>query len=579
MEYELIEDLETLKKAYYNLIESEVVAVDTETTGLDPFTSKIRLIQFATDKYAYIVDCFKINELEILDSLFNSIKPIKIFHNAKFDIKMLKHHYNFEFQNIFDTMLASQIISAGLPAKHSLKEVTARYIDNTRLDKTEQRSDWSGELTESQLRYAIDDVKILLPLREILREKIINEKLVKVAKLEFDCCIAVSEMELNGCKLDEDRWMAIQNSVEKKHEELSLEIQQSLSTANNQLSLFEGFTSININSSSQLVESLNSMGLIIKDSSEKTLMENKDKHQIIAKILEYRGLQKALSSYGKNILEHINVNTKRIHADFNQLRTDTGRFSCSNPNLQQIPATEEYRSCFIAGENNKLVIADYSQVELRILAELSKDVEFIKAFESGEDLHKATASSMFGVPIADVTKEMRTQAKSINFGLAYGRGAGSLSLQIGTSVEQAKELINIYFQVYSGIKSWLYNAGQMAIKNEYSRTLSNRLRKYKFDKNDRKEVATIDRQGKNSPIQGTSADITKQALILISRAIKGTPVKLINTVHDEIILECPVEHSQWAAKELEKNMIDAAKIYMKKVPIVVDVNIADYWIK
>ncbi len=578
MEYELIKDLESLHKAYNNLLNSDVVAVDTETTGLDPFTSKVRLIQFATEKYSYIIDCFELSDLSILNNIFNSVKPIKIFHNAKFDIKMLKYHFGFEFENIFDTMLSSQILSAGLPAKHSLKEVTERYL-NIEVDKSQQRSDWSGVLTDSQLRYAIEDVKVLLPLREKLRQQIINEKLVKVAKLEFDCCIAVSEMELNGCLLDEEKWINIQNSIEKKHEELSLDIQQSLSNFNNQLSLFEGFTSININSSSQLVVSLNNMGIIIKDSSEKTLVENKGKHQVIDKILEYRGLQKAISSYGKNILEHVNIKTKRIHADFNQLRTDTGRFSCSNPNLQQIPATEEYRSCFVAGKNNKLVIADYSQVELRILAELSQDAQFIRAFESGEDLHKATASSMFGVPIEDVTKEMRTQAKSINFGLAYGRGAGSLALQIGTSIEEAKDLINIYFQVYSGIKHWLHNAGQLAIKNEYSRTLSNRLRKYKFDKNDRKEVATIDRQGKNSPIQGTSADITKQALILISKSIKGTSIKLINTVHDEIILECPIEDSEWAAKKLEQDMIDAAKVYMKKVPIVVDVNISDYWKK
>lgn len=578
MEYELITDIESLEKAYHNLIECDVVAVDTETTGLDPFTSRVRLIQFATEQYSYIIDCFKISELSILNNLFASVKPIKIFHNAKFDIKMLKYHFNFEFDNIFDTMLASQIISAGLPAKHNLREVTNRYL-NKNVDKSEQRSDWSGELSDSQLRYAIEDVKVLLPLREKLRELIINEKLVRVAKLEFDCCIAVSEMELNGCKLDEEKWMGIQNIIEKKHEELSLDIQKNLSASSNQLSLFEGFASININSSSQLVEALNNMGILIKDSSEKTLIEHKGKHEVIDKILEYRGLQKALSSYGKNIVEHINTHTKRIHADFNQLRTDTGRFSCSNPNLQQIPATEEYRSCFVADTGNKLVIADYSQVELRILAELSKDVQFIRAFESGEDLHKATASSMFGVPIEEVTKEMRTQAKSINFGLAYGRGAGSLSLQINTSIEEAKQLINIYFQVYSGIKNWLYRAGQDAIKNEYSRTLSNRLRKYSFDKSIRSEVATIDRQGKNSPIQGTSADITKQALILISKSIKGTPVKLINTVHDEIILETPIDKAEWAAKQLEEDMVNAAKVYMKKVPIVVDVHIADYWKK
>lgn len=578
MEYILVKDNNDLKTAYQNIIKSQVVAVDTETTGLDPYLSKIRLIQFSTEEHSYIIDCFCFDNLSILNEIFSSSEPIKIFHNAKFDIKMLKRHYNFEFDNIFDTMLASQIISAGISNTHNLKDVVERYL-NKIIDKSEQRSDWTGELTDSQLRYAIEDVKILLPLREKLRQLLIDNKLVRVAKLEFDCCVAVSEMELNGCKLDEEKWLKIQNSIEKKHEELSQEIQRELANSSNQLSLFEGFSSININSTTQLVESLNNMGIKVKDSSEGTLIQFKDKHPIIEKILEYRGLQKALSSYGKNTLEHINKVTKRIHADFNQLRADTGRFSCSNPNLQQIPATEEYRSCFVAENGNKLVIADYSQVELRILAELSQDSHFIKAFESGEDLHKATASNMFGVPIEQVTKEMRTQAKSINFGLAYGRGASSLASQIGTSVETAKELIEKYFEVYSGIKDWLFNAGRLAVKYEQSRTLSNRLRKYVFDKNNRSEVATIDRQGKNSPIQGTSADITKQALILISKSIKNTPIRLINTVHDEIILECPEEESEFAAQLLEKNMIDAARIYLKKVPIVVDVHISDYWKK
>jgi DNA polymerase-1 len=576
--YQLITDPSELENIAAYLLQVDIVAVDTETTGLDPYTSKVRLLQFATPDKSYIIDCFSCVNLDVLNQVFNSVKPVKIFHNAKFDIKMLRVHFNFEFENIFDTMLASQIISAGIHETHNLKDVVKRYL-NIELDKSEGRSDWSGPLSASQLEYAIGDVLILLPLREKLRQLLIDNKLVKVAKLEFDCCVAVSDMELNGCLLDRTAWLVILEALEKKHKQLSYEIQNELASASNQLSMFEEFVSININSPSQLVESLNNMGIPIKDSSEGTLMQFQKLHPVIEQILEYRGLQKAISSYGKNILEFINPVTGRIHADFNQLRADTGRFSCSNPNLQQIPATLEYRSCFIAAPGNKLITADYSQIELRILAELSQDSEFIKAFESGEDLHKATASNMFGVPIDQITKEMRTQAKSINFGLAYGRGAGSLANQLGTSPEKARELIDIYFQVYSGIKNWLYKAGQLAIKTEQSRTLSNRLRKYVFDKANKSEVASIDRQGKNTPIQGTSADIAKQALIYVNRTLKNTDVKLINTVHDEIILEAPEEKSQWAATILEEKMLAAGRLFIKTVPIVVDVHISDFWNK
>ncbi len=578
VKYELIIKSDDLILIAENLKNEEIIAVDTETTGLDPYTSKVRLLQIATIEKAYIIDCFFVDSLEPLKPIFDSMKPVKIFHNAKFDIKMLKRHFGLEFQNIFDTMLASQIVSAGVHNSHNLKDVVFRYLE-TEIDKSEGRSDWSGELTASQMEYAIKDVLILIPLREKLRQLLIDNKLVKVAKLEFDCCISVSDMELNGCFLDQGKWLKILGTLEDKHKSLSLEIQKELSRSSNQLSLFSDISSVNINSTQQLLESLNNMNIRIKDTSEGTLIQHKKEHPIIEKILEYRGLQKAISSYGKNILEYVNPVTNRIHADFNQLRADTGRFSCSNPNLQQIPATEEYRSCFMAEVGNKLVSADYSQIELRILAELSQDREFIKAFESGEDLHKATASSMFGIPIDKVTKEMRSQAKSINFGLAYGRGANSLADQIGTSVDKARELIDKYFIVYRGIKDWLYKAGQMAVKTEQSRTLSNRLRKYVFDKENRAEVASIDRQGKNTPIQGTSADITKQALIFINNAIKNTSVKLINTVHDEIILESPEELSEWSATILEENMITAARIYLKKVPIVVDVHVSDFWMK
>jgi DNA polymerase-1 len=579
MNYSLIVDLQIAQEIAIKLLTEDVLAIDTETTGLDPYNSKIRLLQISNKEHSYLFDCFVLKDLSFLKDIFENQKPVKIFHNAKFDIKFLKVHFGFNFENIFDTMLASQIISSGdHSGGHSLADVTKRYLNIT-LDKSSQLSDWSKELTEKQLEYASKDVLTLHPLREKLRNILIEQKLVKVAKLEFDCCIAVADMELNGCYLDREQWMKIVYELEKKHSKLSNEIQSELSQSSKQISLFDGFNSININSTQQLAEALHNMGIKVDDTSEATLLHHKNSHPIIEKILEYRGLQKSISSYGANVLEYINKKTGRIHADFSQLRTDTGRFSCSNPNLQQIPATAEYRACFRAEKGNKLITADYSQVELRILAELSQDREFIKAFESGEDLHKATASSMFNVPLSEVNKDMRSQAKSINFGLAYGRGASSLAEQIGTSTEKAKELINKYFSVYDGIKRWLDDAAKYALKHSYSRTLSNRIRRYTFNPHNRGEIASIERQGKNSPIQGTSADITKQALVLINSSLKNTNIRLINTVHDEIILEAPEEKAEYAAQLLESKMIEAARVFLKKVPIVVDVSIADFWTK
>ncbi|MEK7434529.1 MAG: DNA polymerase [Cyanobacteriota bacterium] len=578
MSYKLINNQDNLESLLELLLLQKELSIDTETTGLDPYYSKVRLLQIGFDEQFFVIDCFCFENLDILKPIFNSPDILKILHNAKFDIKMLKINYGIEFQNIFDTMLASQIISAGVNETHNLKDVVYRYL-GIELDKTEQKSDWSKELSVSQISYAIKDVEVLIPLKNKLKEFLVENKLVRVAVLEFNCCLSVSDMEINGCFLDKNKWLDIIEKVEKKHSKLSDEIQKELSKNSNQLSLFNDFLEINLNSNQQLLESLNNMGINLDDTAERTLSLNKNKHEIIEKILEYRSLQKSLSSYGKNILEHINKKTGRIHASFNQIGAGTGRFSCFNPNLQQIPANEEYRSSFMAEKGNKLITADYSQIELRILAEISGDKEFIRAFESGEDLHKITASNMFSIPLENVTKEMRSQAKSINFGLVYGRGASSLAEQIGTSVEEAKKLIEKYFEIYEGVKIWLDNAGKLAIKTSQSRTLSNRLKKYIFDSNNRKEIASIDRQGKNSPIQGTSADITKQALFLINKEFKNTKTKLINTVHDEIILESPLEFAENSAKILEQKMIEAGRIYLKKVPIVVDVHISDFWSK
>ncbi|MFN8672141.1 MAG: DNA polymerase [Candidatus Sericytochromatia bacterium] len=578
MDYLYITQEKQLIDILPNIKNSLELAIDTETTGLDPYTSKLRLLQIGTKNTTFIIDCFCFKNLDSLKDIFYNEQILKILHNAKFDIKMLKVHYNLDFQNIFDTMLASQIISAGINETHNLKAVTERYL-GIELDKTERKSDWSKELTKEQLEYAVKDVEVLIPLKEKLKEFLVKEKLVRVAILEFNCCLAVSDMELNGCFLDKEKWLLIVEKVEKEHHKLALEIEKELSKSSQQLSIFEDFSTININSSQQLLESLGNMGIHLKDTSEGTLSQNIDKHSVIDKILEYRGLQKALSSYGKNILEFINKKTGRIHAEFHQLGAGTGRFSCLNPNLQQIPATEEYRSCFRAEKGNKLITADYSQIELRILAEISKDKEFIRAFESGEDLHKMTASNMFGIHLDKVTKEMRSQAKTINFGLVYGRGAASLAEQIGTSVDEAKKLIEKYFEVYQGVKIWLDTAAKLAVKTAQTRTLSNRLKKYIFNSDDRREVSSIERQGKNSPIQGTSADITKQALFLINKTFKNTETKLINTVHDEIILETPEDNALEVAKILEEKMIEAGRIYLKTVPLVVDVHIENVWSK
>ena len=266
-----------------------------------------------------------------------------------------------------------------------------------------------------------------------------------------------------------------------------------------------------------------------------------------------------------------------------QIGADTGRFACSNPNLQQIPSDSLFRQCFVAPPGYKLVVADYSQIELRIAAELSQDPVFLKAFADDADLHIVTASQMYGVPPEAVTKQLRNTSKTINFGLLYGRGAKSIGVQIGASEEKARALLDKYFRTYRQVKRWLDNAARDAIRLGYSETLGGRKRFYqKLDPDDpgyERQIAYIERQGKNTPVQGTSADMTKLALIHIGKRIKeeGLEATPIHTVHDEIVVEAKEEKAEDIAKIVGEEMERAGKELLKQVPVKVDISVSDVW--
>nr|MDQ3322729.1 DNA polymerase [Acidobacteriota bacterium] len=253
--------------------------------------------------------------------------------------------------------------------------------------------------------------------------------------------------------------------------------------------------------------------------------------------------------------------------------------NCSKPNIQQIPHEEEYRRCFRAGDGKKLIIADYSQVELRILAEFSNDRNFIDAFVSGEDFHTTAAAQVFNVKPEEVTSDQRSFAKRLNFGVVYGIGSQRFALMTGLSQSDAEDIMRRYFATYRGLDAWLRDAARKVVTNRIARTASGRMMRFRYDEDDRKAVSLAQRNGKNMPIQGTSADILKRALRLLHNEIDGTSARLVNIVHDEIIVESDATEAESTARKLEKAMCDAGEEYIKKVPVKVDVSIADEWTK
>jgi len=579
--YEVISDSDRLQEVAEEIAKHTTIAVDTETSGLDPFSDSVLLLQIATPEKVYIFDCSLVDILPLKDILERP-SVLKILQNAKFDYKFLKSRFGIALTNIFDTMLAERLLTAGISYKYSLESMTKKYFSFD-LDKTIRLSFIKGVtlLSAEQIRYAARDVVILFLLFETQNKLLAQEQLSSVANMEFDAIVPIAEMELAGLKIDVDKWNAILEEHKEKRDQLERETLDLLGIDKVPTGLFTDVevSKFNLNSQKQVIEQFARLGIQLEDTSEKTLQ--KVGHPAAQRLLEYREHDKIVGSFGKTLLALIHTTTGRIHPDFQQYGADTGRLSCQNPNVQQIPG--KFRTCFIPEAGYRMITCDYSQAELRILAQLSGDKAFCKAFRSGGDLHSITASQMFRIPLTSVTKVQRNQAKIINFGLAYGRGPAALAGQIGVEEEEAKKLINKYFKAYSGVASWLEKAANEAVEFGYSVTPSGRKRFYDVPKEEdpeyRKKIGSIQRQGKNTPIQGANADMTKYALFFIYEAIKGFDARLVNTVHDEIVVEARADQAEEVKKIVEKEMIRAAELVVTTVPVLADAILADTWSK
>lgn len=587
--YRLIKTSEDLQAAIEVVSKHAVVGFDTETTSLDPYRGRLRLVQLATTDNVYIIDLDQFangdastNEnLAPLRTLLAAPRPIKIAHNGKFDAKWAKHHLNVEIGGLFDTLLASQLIAAGdQDERHNLEAVAARYIGET-IDKAERLSDWSGELSESQLSYAARDAMVLPRLREKQVERLRAENLIACAGIEFDCVMAVANMELAGIYLDAERWREQMANVERQRATLADELQLMLGEGSAQASLFGPTRAdINLDSHVQLTKALKNLGVPVPDSTRNwKLQPLAAEYPVVAKLLEYRTVQKAMTSYGGNILEEINPVTNRIHANFHQIGAPTGRMACTSPNIQQVPHAIEYRRCFRAPAGRKLCIADFSQIELRILAEFTGDQGFIDAFNSGADLHRVTAAQVFGVPPDQVSAEQRSFAKRLNFGVVYGIGAQRFSAMTGLKLDESEEIMRRYFATYRGLDTWLREAARRAVRERTARTITGRLARFNFDPEDRQAVSLAQRNGKNSPVQGSSADILKRALRLLHDELKGSSACIVNIVHDEVVVEADADDAEEVSRKVKRAMCQAGEEFVKCVPIEVESHIADEWVK
>lgn len=578
--FTIVTNCDQLKKACSVLEQAEAIGLDCETTDLDPYKGEIRLTQLSTDQHTYVIDHRRYHGpsgYNPLAQLLEASKPRTICHHSKFEQKWLLHKLGIRLGGIFDSMLASQLIDFNQKS-HNLATVARIYL-GIEVDKTLQKSDWTGELSNEQIRYAVRDSQILPELRRVLVRRLSQENLIRAAQLEFEAVPTVASIELAGIFLDIDRWREQLTLVTQQHQTLAAELQEILAAGAPQGTLF-GHTLINLDSHPEILATLKLLNVPVDRSTKNNvLLPLAKEFPAVAKLLEYRPLSKALTSYGESWFSAINPVTHRVHPEFSQLGAPTGRFSCSDPNVQQVPHADGYRRCFRAPAGRKFCIVDYSQIELRIIAEFSQDPGFMTAFRSGADLHKTTASQVFNVSIDQVTAEQRDFAKRLNFGVVYGIGAPRFANMTGMSLTEAEGTLRRYFETYRELDTYLRDTANQALEDRMVRTGSGRIVRYRFDPKNKQHVNSTKRKARNARIQGTGSDIFKRALRLVGEELRGTSAQIVNIIHDEIVVEVDDCEAEDISNRVSAKMILAGEEYLTTVPVKADPQITTEWIK
>lgn len=557
--------------------------MDTETTGLDPFSDKVTLIQtYFEDKIRFSQP--KPGKISKLKNLLEDKNNLIIGHNLKFDLKFLKYHFDIEPAFIFDTWVAEILLSGGMKARSrntTTLEVLAGQYANINMNKNEEtrQSFKSDVLTPEQINYAAMDVAVLPAIFEKQQELLKQSKLEAVFATEMNCLPAVVWMELSGVPFDMEGLKKLKVEIENNLEIARIQVLTAMKDSGyKNLDLF-GMPAVDLNSPLKLKTALQKIGLKVEDTNDSTISALD--HPVAKSIRQYRKFQKMLNSFLDKLPKHVNPKTQRIHANFSQMGTLAGRFSCSKPNLQQIPKDNKIRNLIKAAQGYKIIKGDYSQIELRLLGEVAQEPKFIKLFNDGGDLHKLTASLIFNKPVNEIKAEERSIAKIINFGLNYGMSWMGLQTNLQDagiiiSKEESRKYIDVFFNNYPMIKEYLDHAGNFAVDNCFIRNKAGRLIKYKppVDERDR---SFIFREGKNNPIQSLNADILKIAMGRLHKRLKEYNIKLINAVHDELVFEAAEERAESAALIIKEEMETAGQEFLKTIPCIVDIKIANTW--
>ena len=523
--------------------------------------------------------------LNILRPVLENFKTLKIGQNLKYDIQVLAN-YGIEVSGpMFDTMIAHYLLEPDM--RHNMNILSETYLSYNPVhiesligEKGNSQKNMRSVPLDKLMEYAVEDADVTYQLKGIFEPRIKKEGLDYLSEtIEMPLITVLAVMERNGVKLNQEDLKAI--AIDLREDIISLE-KEIYSLAG---------TEFNISSPKQLGDilfirlKLDDKARVTKTkqfiTNEEILQRLVNKHPIINKVLEYRGLKKLLSTYVETLPLIVDKKTGRIHTSFNQAVASTGRLSSINPNLQNIPVKDErgreIRKAFVPEEGHIFLSADYSQIELRLMAHLSRDKSMTDDFLSGNDIHAATASKIFGVDISDVTREMRSRAKTANFGIIYGISSYGLSERLTIGRKEAKDLIDGYFNSYPGVKIYMDESIKKARETGYVTTMFGR-RRYLPDIHSRNQVVrgNAERNAINAPIQGSAADIIKIAMVRINDRMKSERYKskMILQVHDELIFEVEMSELENLKEMVLFEMSNAVKL---DVPLKVDWGTGKSW--
>ena len=593
--YETLLTEADLNRWVEKLKQAKLFALDTETDNLDYMAANLVGISFALEngEAAYLplqLDYLgapktleKTTALALLKPVLENPAIQKVGQNFKYDLTIFARN-GIDVQGVaFDTMLESYVLNS--TGRHNMDDLAKRYLGHQTISFEEIAGKGKNQLTFNQIplekaaEYAAEDADVTMKLQQVLWEKLSKEPtLEKLFKeMELPLLGVLSRMERRGVLIDSDALFLQSNEIANRLSELE-----------EQAYVLAG-QPFNLASTKQLQEILfDKLGLPViqktpkgaPSTNEEVLEELAFSHELPKVLVEHRGLSKLKSTYTDKLPQMVNPQTGRVHTSYHQAVTATGRLSSSDPNLQNIPIRNEegrrIRQAFIAREGFTVVAADYSQIELRIMAHLSQDQGLINAFTQGKDIHRSTAAEIFGVSLDEVTSEQRRNAKAINFGLIYGMSAFGLSRQLGIGRADAQSYMDLYFKRYPGVQTFMHDIREKAKAQGYVETLFGR-RLYLPDINSsngmRRKAA--ERVAINAPMQGTAADIIKRAMIQLDQKLQNDPdIAMIMQVHDELVFEVRSEKVAFYSKLIKTQMESAADLV---VPLIVDVGQGTNW--